>query len=188
MFDRELRDLAHVPRWGIARLISQQSVAEHSYFVTVYTMQLAELLKLTSEETFQIVTAAIVHDWEECFTGDIPGPAKRAIKDPDKYDGYVAQGIWNRFSIKIGETRPVLIDQVIKTADLIDEVLFLAGERQMGNQSIEMYFSTAKGRLARMWKELPWGSLMEGQKLWHTKIELAINKELTGHSMPPAES
>ena len=35
------RDMAHVPRWVIARTHRRQSVAEHSYFVALYARQIA---------------------------------------------------------------------------------------------------------------------------------------------------
>lgn len=137
MFERDYRDLAHVPRWGIAPVNKRQSVAEHSYFVVLYTIQILEFLKyegcgLPKSEELEAITYAALHDREECFMTDIAGPVKRSIIDQEKYDSYVKE-----MSIKIFNDylNPAPhIKKIIKVADLIDEYGYWLGEIKSGNK------------------------------------------------------
>lgn len=187
MFERELRDLAFVPRWVIARTIRTQSVAEHSFFVAVYTAQLCELLELSKEETLNSVILALTHDWEECFTGDIPGPVKKSTFDKTKFNTYISRGVSLRFDFSYRYGKNAVYDKIVKTANLIDEVLYLCGERQLGNQSIEQFYNNSIRRLRISWNELPWPEPNMRSKKWEL-IDLAINKELVKHSELPEGS
>lgn len=140
MFDREHRDLAHIPRWGITRRIKTQTVAEHSYFVSVYCLEIVELLGLgfTSKETLNLVHSALVHDNEEIWTGDIPGPAKRVL-------GVSTEEMARPRMVEIMPQHALahsrvelspLARSVLKVADRLDACLHLTDELQMGNSSI----------------------------------------------------
>jgi 5'-deoxynucleotidase YfbR-like HD superfamily hydrolase len=134
MFEQELRDLSFVPRWGIVRTVNKQSVAEHSYYVVVYTRMLCEAMRLNDSDTLEAVTFAMWHDVPERVTGDLPGPVKKSIVDEDKlgrierialmaFDG----GSW--CSGRASNT----VAAIVKAADYIDQCFFLATEIQMGN-------------------------------------------------------
>ena len=88
MFEHEYRDMAFVPRWAILRTIKNQSVAEHSYFVALYSEQICSTLGLTMEQTGCVLSYALLHDVAETFLGDIPGPSKREIVDKAKYEKF----------------------------------------------------------------------------------------------------
>lgn len=159
MFEREYRDLAHVPRWAILPTTRVQSVAEHSFYVALYT---AEIISFALECGYQVfndfaiaVQYALVHDRDEAYMSDIPGPIKRNITDPLKMKEYAA-----RMETKVYDTA---IDaesdhkRVIKVADLMDEVAFLHGEVRMGNQDAQLLMNTKiKRRLADAIQQLPW--------------------------------
>jgi len=72
--------LAHVPRWCIVDTIKNQSVAEHSYNVTVIAMAIYDQIRLYINETgnlkINILEKALLHDIKESITGDIPSPMK----------------------------------------------------------------------------------------------------------------
>lgn len=188
MFERELRDLAFVSRWAIARTIHRQSVAEHSYFVTIYALQLCQLLQIPRNDVLPVVVHSLTHDMDECFTGDIPGPAKRAIRDETKYDSYIKRGIEDRFKWITGSPNyDTYAIKIVKTANLIDEVLYLCSERQLGNQSVEAFYQDSIRRLRMAWDDLPWLDVEQKKHVWKSHIEVAINSELTQHSKLPPE-
>jgi 5'-deoxynucleotidase YfbR-like HD superfamily hydrolase len=67
--DPKFRDLAHVPRWAIARTNRQQSVAEHSYYVTLYAIAIAQELEVPITGGF--ISYCLLHDMDEIHTGDL---------------------------------------------------------------------------------------------------------------------
>ena len=88
------RTLGNVIRFSAKRRLKDETVAEHSFHVALYYMILADL-----EEKFgnkvdkeKLLKAALLHDLEECMTGDIIFHFKHSneklakeIKKPDNY-------------------------------------------------------------------------------------------------------
>lgn len=165
MFNREHRDLAHVPRWGILRRIRTQSVVEHSYFVAVYCIELVKLLEIeaTASELAQLIHTALVHDVPEIWTGDIPGPAKRVLGlDAGPLEAKRMSEILPQHSIAHSriELSP-LLRQILKVADYLEAVLYLCDESQLGNRSVGTLgdertpLGSNYARLRQLWTSLP---------------------------------
>ena len=72
----DLYRLADISRWHIVNIPTRQSVAEHSYFVTLLAMRMAGAAGIP---VGRVVQWALMHDGEEAWTGDIPGPLKRTM-------------------------------------------------------------------------------------------------------------
>ena len=144
MFEREYRDLAFVPRWSIIRQIKGQSVAEHSYYVALYAEQLARWLDWKGDLGVLLIMA-LRHDLAEVFMGDMPGPNKSHFIDKERYTNYSCTELNKRFNL---HTRFIEPDEekeiiaLIKIADGLDECFYLAGEMQMGNQSVKAVYES----------------------------------------------
>ena len=179
MFERELRDLAHVPRFVMVRVLRRQNVAEHSFYTAIYADAIARVCDDSVVNISNVVHAALWHDAEECFTGDIPGPTKRDLKGPD-WDVKVSSGMEKRFGqfwyCYLNDDEKV----VLKVAGLLDEVLYLAGELQMGNSSAGRVFKYCQDRLGTVWKSLPMDSSTK-LKLWGV-VAKALGEEMAGYS------
>ena len=145
LFPREYRDLAWVPRWGIARVIRRQSVAEHSYYVALYADILARECGLSDAERMYLVTSALFHDQSECYTGDTPGPVKHATANKEVLAKYESDNDFARF----GDTPqcPPYLKSLLKVADLFEETAYLHGEMQQGNKSVVHMAEASLGRL-----------------------------------------
>lgn len=157
MFNHHLRLLAFVPRWQIAPRFRTQNVAEHSFFVGLYT---SELLKhkwhWSAEQKLQAMECALMHDIAEARTGDMPGPVKRAVTDPAKLSAYETE----QLEI-MGIDHPVCDAEVldlVKVADLIDEAFHVAMEISMGNGLIvrQMQITMDRFHAAVRRAKLPW--------------------------------
>src|SRR5258706_8989645 len=77
--------LRYVFRYSTTRVISPESVAEHSYFVAFYCMMIGHWLNGDSEGVTvsmrKLLERALVHDLEEAVTGDFPREFKHSNKD-----------------------------------------------------------------------------------------------------------
>lgn len=159
MFERELRDLAFVPRWGIVRTVRQQNVAEHSFFVAIYADQIAELASWKGDRA-ALLRHALAHDWDEILTSDIAAPAKRVMKKAagakwdafclwllklmrERYDDY------DRWMIHEQNNE---IEEIVKIADILEAVMYLAEEENLGNKNVATR------------REYLWGALHEAVK------------------------
>ena|SRR3990167_5520086 len=63
--------LRYIKRFSNCRAVVTENVAEHSYYVALISMFIAEMLNLSPEEKYDVLRKAIIHDFEELFTGDI---------------------------------------------------------------------------------------------------------------------
>lgn len=152
MFDREIRDLDFVPRWAIVRTVRPQSVATHSFFVTAYTNDLCLLLDVSMRIHLAAMQYAICHDWDEIFTGDIPGPHKhKLLNQAATKQAWKAQiDRWaNKTYPRLGERNgmdflsdqdKLVVKSIVKVADYLDAACHMGDECQIGNSNCQEWF------------------------------------------------
>ena len=161
MFNQYARVLASIPRWAVVPVIRRQHVAEHSYYVSLYT---AELLGLSifdhwhEERKFATLKYALIHDVEESRMSDIPGPVKRMIKDPAKLEATEAKvrggmGYCDRYGF--GWSIDPEAKKVIKAADLTDEFFYLHMEASLGSRIVARLIEQVEFRLKAALDALP---------------------------------
>ena len=142
MFPYRERILAHVARWAVVPHVRSQSVAEHSFYVALYTDKLCQMLEWGDLHTSIAVSYALRHDMFEIFSGDIPSPAKRTLLTNETVAAF------NRHFVKLmpadykagiptGE-----IYEVVKLADKLDEFFWLCTETGLGNRSVAALLMT----------------------------------------------
>lgn len=131
---RDLRRLSYVTRWGIVPRLRPQSVAEHSYFVAMYTDALCVALDLDPASRGEALRYALQHDVDEGFTGDLPSPMKEHVRGlsvlSDTVRGHIL-GV-------VPEANPTSRARaIVRCADLLDAVLWLVEEESLGNRKVE---------------------------------------------------
>ena len=173
--------MAYIPRWVILRRTRQQFLAEHSYFVTVYAKQVAELIKWEGDMG-ELLTYALIHDIEETVTGDIPGPIKRAAFNKDDAGLAMNNVMLDKFGKDVVMDKhfaPADVRAIVSVADSIEEVCFLMEERLMGNsQWIQPVIEEATERLAARWDKLEGGEEILDDA-WKTVITRILTHQLS---------
>lgn len=138
-FAREYRTLGEVPRWSIVRLNKEQSVLEHTGLVAMYTLDICEILNYQWNTKPIDVRAALKwalhHDYPEVVSGDIPSPVKKMISTKEGIAEFEERIFNNRFGIYTPEL-PEYIENIVKTADLLEAVLKLTSELARGNRTV----------------------------------------------------
>lgn len=155
MFERELIEPMFLDRWTIVRTLNRQSVAEHTYLVTHYVNDICVFLGVSTDIHLSALQAAIWHDVDEQFTGDLPGPNKRGLLDAigpeaskkwkrrlEEWMARVFKGLYHRSGGHVAHltegTKP-LIELILKTADWLEAATRMATEYQMGNRCVERH-------------------------------------------------
>lgn len=149
MFERELTEPMFLDRWTIVRTLMRQSVADHTYLVTHYVNDICVFLGVSTDIHLSALQAAIWHDVDEQFTGDLPGPNKRGLLDaigPDaskrwkeRLQDWMNRTFKGRYhrsgghAAHLNATKEV-IELILKTADWLEASVRMATEEQMGNQ------------------------------------------------------
>lgn|SRR3990167_5492725 len=70
--------LRYIKRFSNSRAIITENVTEHTFYVVIICLFIAEHLELEVEDKYELLKRAIIHDMEELFTGDIIRPIKHA--------------------------------------------------------------------------------------------------------------
>jgi len=154
MFNARIRMLAFVERWNVAPRLHRQSVAEHSYFVTLYASTICDKLDLVEWEALSVLEYALRHDLAEIVTGDSPGPAKRATTDPMKLAEFE-----NSFLETIGEAEAARnvssrVKSVIKAADTLEAWFWVSLEVARGNVLMRNEMHIARDRCYKAFRIL----------------------------------
>src|SRR4030042_3764267 len=175
IFDHLLnRSLAHVTRFNNRPQHFEESVAEHSFYVSYFTLLLTKLLekKKIKIDTKKALSIAIIHDVEEGFSGDILNPFKhynekvyQAIKEvnremigemfielPTDLSSELVQ-LWKEENA--GKTAE---SQVVKTADKLSLLSKCFEEIQAGNNYFEEIYKWQLSALKKLdfawWKKI----------------------------------
>lgn len=186
MFRLEERALSHISRFAPLPMIRKPNVGEHSFYVALYVSHLAELLDLEVSERLALLEYALRHDMDERLSGDIAGPAKREIVDRPKYDAFArltrkAYGANHMEHIdllgKMGEVAgyvsKVTYKDIVKAADLIDEVFTIAVDMGLGNRMLAPVMADCTSRMTTALERL-------GLSDTGLKIEAEVGRLLAG--------
>jgi hypothetical protein len=137
------RDLAAIQRWGIVRTLQTQNVAEHSYYVVLYTVAICDALGVDGDARDIATRLALTHDMGETLSGDIPSPWRRHINQTAA--GSLGSTIRSRFGSD-AQAGPVPT-AIVKVADIYEAAMFLAQENSLGNQSVREVLRDLLGKL-----------------------------------------
>lgn len=188
-FPTELRTASIIPRWSVVWTLNRDTVANHSFFVSLYSFQIAQLIGWQGRYG-DLMYRALTHDLEENISGDLVSPVKRQILDRDKADLYLREKMLERMPSVIEtldwmEALPEAkeVKAIITAADRLDALLFLTVECRMGNRHVFSRCQDARSRLEEAWTMLPLPTHAPHdflQGLWGTVVVPAIAEHESG--------
>lgn len=158
--------LKYIKRWGTSISIEPESVAEHSYYVTVAAYMLAEIDEklngvLVNKE--KLLVSALHHDSYECYTAHIVSPIKHHLNKTTLAMKAAEEDYSERMTDMLEYT---CLDQIskqedcftetcvyIEAADLIDAYCFCALQVHLGNKDFEGKLSFMREKIYRCSEE-----------------------------------
>lgn len=130
--------LCKIIRYNNRTRLQDESVAEHTCFVSIFCLKIMAQLNLSHEEERQILVLAALHDMAESRTSDIPHnvkanyPEMESILDRIERDYY--KEVWEKYEKEVYEVDD-LIYNVLKLADAYSVYQYCINERNLGNYS-----------------------------------------------------
>jgi len=182
LFPPEIRTASLVRRWSIVRTLNPDPVSGHSFYVTFYARQIAQLIHWPGPMA-ELLLYALLHDIEETITGDILGPVKAEIVDEGRFDSFIEvkmsrhlPGIAHELQVIRNSLWGNSIQAIVKVADKVDAVLYLMTEVAMGNARLQPLLDDAMHNLDRAWMDMssPVFSNVSARHLWNNDILPAI--------------
>ena len=120
--------LCNITRYCTTPSLIQESVSDHSFLISLLIIETSteypKLFNYVNRENLLI--RATLHDLVESVTGDIPSPAKRAVKDGEKVFTEIEKSVVDQLCDgRPDEFRHLLIDAIcFDDFDNIEELLF----------------------------------------------------------------
>lgn len=186
LFPPELRTASVVQRWSIVRTINPDSVANHSFYVCFYALQIARLVDWPGPYA-DLTFAALMHDVEETFTSDIVSPVKRQIIDAGALSNFVSEQMKERLPLLEAQLSAIYvseyglsIERIIKVADKVDAVVHLIIEQRMGNTVLAPLYADCLENLVLAWHDLG-EELQRDEGLWREVWNNDVYPALQAH-------
>ena len=137
----QLRKMQNIERLSSTFKIRSYSLAEHSYYIGILFIKLAELESINLNP--KDIETVLTHDFMETYTGDLVSTAKNLSGETSNW--------WNQIEFKIAEVYDIkkYTDagimsmlgvgsrkyNLFKLCDILDLYLFSLEERQLGNNT-----------------------------------------------------
>jgi 5'-deoxynucleotidase YfbR-like HD superfamily hydrolase len=159
----DVKRLDYVIRYSSIPSTYQESVSQHSFWVTLHSIMVHKLLCAnypkdgfnSPEIELSILKKALVHDLPEAITGDLVRTYKYSMNEfkkmADKAEDYMVQKYFPE-SLKslIGETyipdetKSKYVESVVKAADFISLFHYMNREHNRGNKEILPFLNRMK--------------------------------------------
>lgn len=141
--------LGKIVRYNNRRRLQEESVAEHTCFVTLFCLKIMAQLNLDHETERRVLILAALHDVAESRTSDIPHDVKsnypevKSILDKVEDDYYREH--WANY---LGEIRDPddLCHNILKLADTYSVLQYCLNEQSLGNTSEDIREITESAR------------------------------------------
>jgi len=163
-FLKEERKLDKVIRFSAQMRIKDESVSEHSFHVVLYSMILSDLEekifgnKINKEK---LLKTAILHDLEECLTGDIIYGFKHTDKNLTREIKKISQrffanliknlpekiskdylNLWSR-----AKDKKKIEGKILEAADKLEGLIYALNEFSLGNKEFKEAIKTYQKQL-----------------------------------------
>ena len=140
--------LKKIIRYNHRSRLQDESVAEHTCFVSLFCLKIMAQLNLTCEQERQVLILAALHDTCESRTSDIPHdvkanyPEMQKILDKIEFDYY--QDNWKNYIDDVYNPDDI-VHNILKLADAYSVYQWCINEKALGNSSdciTEIYFES----------------------------------------------
>lgn len=130
--------LKKIIRYNHRSRLQDESVAEHTCFVSLLCLKIMAQLNLTHEQERQVLILAALHDTCESRTSDIPHdvkanyPEMQAILEKIEHDYYEEN--WKTYLGDVYKPEPIVYN-ILKLADAYSVYQWCLNEKALGNSS-----------------------------------------------------
>lgn len=154
-----LQRMSHMIRYNNEIHFHDENVAEHSFYVGVYSILICDALRITGPVREKIVERAITHDVSETELSDIPHNVKMMVPGLSQYFEEHERGFNNdhfgKTYSQLWETDEILISAVVEIADILSVKQYSKQEVELGNKrKFEPILKSTNERLRKAFEKL----------------------------------
>lgn len=120
---------SYTKRWTIINTSRQQTIAEHSFNVSMIASRLATLFQWNGamhySDMLRLQSWALLHDIVEIYTGDMPTPFKRALEKHGANILAAEEEFLKEYGGMARDAEEDVYGVIVKFADLLEAIWFL---------------------------------------------------------------
>jgi 5'-deoxynucleotidase YfbR-like HD superfamily hydrolase len=150
--------MSNMKRFNTAIRVHQESVAEHSFYVAMYTARLIEIFlsdvkgvdNVADVQYFKYITTmkALTHDVHEIVLSDIPHNVKKTYPLIDQASNEVEKDFNDEFFRPIytndfNEKEDIISNLIVELADVLAVIEYSQFELSLGNKSFDDILESA---------------------------------------------
>ena len=169
--DYNVYKLSNIIRYSQQNKIKNETVAEHSYYVSWFVNRLCTKYSLSDTIRLMALEAALLHDVPEVITNDITYDVKRMIPEvPGLLQPYEEEVIREHSSrahkvLFNPETNDEIIaKKIVKHADILSVLQYCQNEEELGNKNFTELRKATEKRVKES-RDALIASINEGGKL-----------------------
>lgn len=139
--DRELYKMSSIWRYNSRQIHKSENLAEHSFYVAFKVLELGYKFGVDEARINKAVKVALCHDCGEIYTGDLPHSLKMyspEIKQiAEKLEVELIAENFKFFADDFrdfAERKDEIVCTLVELADVIDVIMFVDREEQLGNK------------------------------------------------------
>ena len=160
-FEKYLLDvyrLKNVIRYNTRCKIKEESVAEHSFYVALFTLKICEEYHIDEQTSRLCLIKAILHDMPEIDLNDITHDVKERLKLRPflkQYEDEYFEKYFKTYANTMTKSLPI-VDNIVVLADAWSVYQYSLNELQLGNKSIEIdeIYKESKERIKTLEQKL----------------------------------
>lgn len=153
----EMYKLKNIKRYNHRTRLKEESVAEHSFFTTLITLELCKKFELDNESTLACILKSLLHDMPETELNDITYDVKIALNlypllkvYEDKY----FEKHFPEFSKLMNDKDENAINLIVNYADTMSVLQYTYNEIELGNDTFKTIEDETIKRLEVLEKKL----------------------------------
>ena len=158
----DVRRLSYVDRYTSIPVSFKENVAEHSFWVAIYSSMIHEEIDGSEYFLAPILSHALVHDVVECISGDLVRTFKYSTPELKKAVDAAEDKLSHGFPDLLKKVMALpwqsiqnpddvaYVKAVVKTADFVSLHQYMVRERLRGNHEIEPFFRRMQADLHMM--------------------------------------
>lgn len=144
--DKKINSLNTIKRWSLENPIKSENLSQHSFWVSLYAMLLAESFECLDFRVLYVVgKMSLLHDTDEIFTGDLDHNFKNDLPEIkemlDNYVGKKQEIYYSEYNQQIKNflldtplsSERSLVKKIIKVSDWLSFLQFCENEISLGN-------------------------------------------------------
>ena len=153
----EMYKLKNIKRYNHRTRLKEESVAEHSFFTTLITVELCKKFELDNETMLRCILKSLLHDMPETELNDITYDVKIALNlypllkvYEDKY----FEKHFPEFSKLMNNEEENVVNLIVNYADAMSVLQYTYNEIELGNTTFETIKDETIKRLEALEKKL----------------------------------